>query len=142
MVGKLMTRQGYKMNLRLRQKIIVAMAARNGRTLAAIGKAVGVNRRTVSDYLTDETYDEIARCEVPEQGGLEDVDKAMLSLACKGNVAAARLVYMRMAQKGVVGPMPTLDEMERELRQLKRMEGERDGADSDDGHAVGIDEAG
>lgn len=142
MVGKLMTRQGYKMNFQLRQKIVEAMAARKGETLEQIARGLGIHRRTLSDYLTDETYTDIARHDGPHEPSVDDVDRAMLRLASKGNVAAARLVYMRMAQKGVTGPMPTLDELEQELRKLKQMEDRHDDTRADDADALGADATG
>lgn len=60
---------------------------------------------------------------------LEDVDRAMMKQARLGNVQAARLVYMRMAQKGDALALPTLEELEAELLALKQREHDRNKGD-------------
>lgn len=117
------TVQGFAMNRRLRGLIVEAYAETPDATLAMIAERIGAGKRTVGDYLTDEVRRDIeARRKVLEQGSLDDVDRAMMRQACKGNVAAARLVYMRMTQKGEIGPLPSLDEMEAELVRLRGLE--------------------
>lgn len=142
MVGKPMTRQGCKMNMLLREKIVIAMVEQNGLPQHEIAARLGIHRRTLQDYLTPEVRRDISLRIVRGGPNLDDVDKAMMAQACNGNVAAARLVYMRMAQKGMVGPMPSLDELEAELLKLKQLEGTRDGASVDAVDAVAADAAG
>lgn len=142
------THAGYVMNLKLRERLIVLMVEDGDRlTLKAVGEALGVSRRTVQDYLTRDVRAEIEARKAKGDGvSLEDVDKAMLRQACSGNVAAARLVYMRMAQKGEVGPLPSLEDMEDELLKLKQLEarndGKRDGKSAGDAAAVADGESG
>lgn len=118
------TKQGYVMNKRLRARIITVMSGPEGiishREVAA---NLGISMRTLRDYLTPEVCDEIAIVKKGVVGQrIEDVDRAMMAQAVSGNVAAARLVYMRIAQRGQIGPLPTLEEMEEELRRLKKLE--------------------
>ena len=125
------TKSGYVMNRTLRARIVIIMAESRGLTLKSVADQLGIARRTLGDYLTKDVRAEIeARRAADTSISVDDVDKAMMAQACAGNVAAARLVYMRMAQKGHVGPLPSLDDMEVELNRLKGMEtkkGEHDG---------------
>lgn len=129
------THAGYVMNLKLRERLVVLMVTEGDRlTLKAVAEALGVSRRTVQDYLTKEVRGDIAERQARGDGAtLEDVDKAMMRQACGGNVAAARLVYMRMAQKGEVGPLPSLEDMENELLKLKQLEERTHGKRTDEG---------
>ncbi|RYG61708.1 MAG: hypothetical protein EON60_02465 [Alphaproteobacteria bacterium] len=142
------TKQGYVMNLKLRERILALMVQDGGRlTLTAAAAELGVGRRTLVDYMTKEMRAEIAARKARGDGvSLEDVDRAMMRQACGGNVAAARLVYMRMAQKGEVGPLPSLDDMEAELMKLKQLEattnGKRDDETAGDAAAMGDGQAG
>ncbi len=147
MDGAMKTKQGYVMNPKLRERVVVLMVAESERlTLQAAAAALGVSRRTLTDYLTKDVRDEIAARKARGDGvSLDDVDRAMMRQACGGNVAAARLVYMRMAQKGEVGPLPTLEDMEAELMKLKQIEaktnGERNDEAGDDAVAMGDGQA-
>jgi predicted transcriptional regulator len=134
------TKQGYMMDVELRARLVKLVRQRPSLSVVAMAKYLGVNRRTISDYLTDEVRAEIIGPYLAPS--MEEVDRAMMEQACQGNVAAARLVYMRMAQKGQAGPLPTLDELETELRNLKQLEEKRDGARADDADAVGADAIG
>lgn len=117
------TKQGYVMNLSLKARIVAEMAENRGVTLREIARQLGINQRTLQDYLTPSVRSEIRDWRAKESdSAIEDVDKAMLKQAKAGNVAAARLVYMRMAQKGEVKPLPSLEEMETELNRLKTLE--------------------
>lgn len=117
------TTKGHRMNDGLRQRVIDALASREGATMKDIAARLGITRHTLRDYMTREVLNAVDDLrEAMKQPGIEMVDRAMLVQACKGNVAAARLVYLRMAQKGQGPRLPTLDEMEAELRALRARE--------------------
>lgn len=142
-MGTMKTRQGHAMNRALRFRIVEMMAKHPHMTRVEMAGKLGINRRTLSDYLTDEVVEAVGKArEVVLQPSLEDVDRAMLEQACRGNVAAARLVYMRTAQKGHAGPMPTLEDLETELNKLKQLEEDGHGEGADDVAALDADAAG
>ena len=147
MGAEFLTQQGYVMNKTVREKIIDFMARHPGVTVGFVATELGLRRRWVQDYLTKEVRAEIAaRRAIEAEVTLADVDKAMMEQARAGNVAAARLVYMRMAQWGESGPLPSLEDMEAELTALKILERNKgikesdNGAGFDDGIAV-VDDA-
>ena len=119
---KAKTAQGYGMNLKLRARIVMVMAENAGLPLKDVAAQLGIHKRTLHDYLTREVRAEIEAKRRDGGATLDDVDKAMMAQACAGNVAAARLVYMRMAQRGEAGALPSLEEMEVELQRLKTLE--------------------
>lgn len=85
------TKQGYKMDRQLRARIVRVMTENAGLTREQVASLIGINKRTLRDYLTPELLEEIGLGrEVSEQVTLEDVDKAMMAQARGGNVAAAR----------------------------------------------------
>lgn len=143
-----LTKQGYTMNVALKAKVVQALAERQGEALMLVARRVGVSRRTLGDYMTKDILAAAAALrEEMRAPSVELVDRAMLAQACKGNVAAARLVYMRMAQRGEVGKLLTLDEMEAELETLKAREltlgkGLDDGEDISDDAAVVVGQTG
>lgn len=134
MDGTMKTKEGYVMKPQLRERIVALMVAESERlTLHAAAVALGISRRTLVDYMTKDVRAEIAARKAKGDGvTLDDVDKAMLRQACSGNVAAARLVYMRLAQKGEVGRLPSLDDMEAELMKLKQLEAKTNGKRNDE----------
>lgn len=119
---------------RRRAKVLAVMTdpAFDGATQQAIADAVGISRRTLREYLTQELWREIKskRLEVVTrtlEEHLEDVDKAVLEKAKQGDLTAARLVYARWDKlraadvKLVRQDIPaSLEEINAELRQLKQ----------------------
>lgn len=104
-----------------------------------------VSRQRAQAYMTREVRAEAeALSRTVNESTLDDIDRAMMKQARLGNVQAARLVYMRMAQKGDAQAAPTLEELEAELASLKKMEHAKwetkDGADMDDAAAM-VDDA-
>jgi hypothetical protein len=136
------------MNRNLRFKIIQLVAKHPELTVVQTAVKLGIGRRTLSDYMTDDVCEAIERLRAEQDNpSLDNVDKAMMAQACAGNVAAARLVYMRLAQRGEMGALPSLEDMEAELERLKMMERayikERgDGETAGDVAAVGADATG
>jgi hypothetical protein len=147
-MSNMRTKQGFRMNRNLRFKIIQLVVKHPELSIVETAARLGIGRRTLSDYLTEEVNEEIARLRAEQENpSLENVDKAMMAQACAGNVAAARLVYMRLAQRGEMGQLPSLEDMEADLERLKMMERthikERgDGETAGDAAAVGADAAG
>ena len=134
------------MNLKLRARIVMVMSENAGLPLKDVAAQLGIHKRTLQDYLTRDVRAEIEAKRRTGAVTLDDVDKAMMAQACAGNVAAARLVYMRMAQRADTGPMPSLEDMEAELLRLKTLEQQLkdtgNGQSADDVAAVDTDAAG
>lgn len=114
------TKQGYMMNRRLRARIVELMA-KGPVTIREVAEVVGVHSRTVRDYLTEALRAEIAlaSAEKLREPTVEDVDRAMMEQASTGNVAAARLIYGRLATKGEIEPVMSLEDIETEVKALR-----------------------
>lgn len=118
------TKSGKPMRDAIRRRVLDVLGniAHDRLTQEAKAKIVGVSSRTLRDYLTPEMEAEIKRVRhgcVTEQD-LLSVDRAMLERAREGSVAAARLLYMRVAKAPELHELPSLEEIERELQELKK----------------------
>lgn len=114
-------------NARLRTRVLALLAENPAMKAEDMALELKVSRQRVQAYMTRELRAEAealnrAVAEASLEASLEEVDRAMLKQARLGNVQAARLVYMRMAQKGEAQPLPSLEELEAELASLKKME--------------------
>lgn len=132
---------------RLKTKVVALLVDNPDLTAADVALELRISRQRAQAYMGREVRAEAealaknlelaARQGADMEARLEDVDRAMMKQARLGNVQAARLVYMRMAQKGEGGSVPTLEELEAELACLKNMERAK-GETKDD---TGLDDA-
>ena len=93
-----LTKNGGAMKEATRLKILQIMTnpAHEGKTQKALAKLVGVDRTTLSNYLTDAMWEDIEKLRldvVTRQ--LEMVDKAVYAKAIQGDLTAAKLIYGR-----------------------------------------------
>ncbi len=108
---------------RLKTKVVALLAENPEMKAADVALELRVSRPRAQAYMTKEVRAEAkALSKVGDETRLEDIDRAMMKQARLGNVQAARLVYMRMAQKGEALAVPTLEELEAELASLKKLE--------------------
>jgi hypothetical protein len=116
------------MNMALRARIVTVWSepGNEAMPLANVAKAVGVSVSTLRDYITPQVRADIdaRRSGALTEDVVRDVDRAMVAKACAGNIMAARLVYARLAgQGGTQEALPSLEELEAELKQLKERGG-------------------
>lgn len=122
-----LTKSGRVMKAMIAERIVEVLAnpLNDGKSQLALAKLARVSGRTLREYTTPELRADVAalrqRWLTPH--ALIDVDRAMLAKAREGNVAAARLIYLRLASvdKGS-DELPTLEELEAELLELKGRE--------------------
>jgi hypothetical protein len=134
------------MSARLKTKVIGLLVESPDMTPVDVALELGISRQRAQAYMGREVRAEaealakgLACCaaEPDREARLDEVDRAMMKQARLGNVQAARLVYMRMAQKGEAQTLPTLDELEAELVSLKKMERAKETGDD-----TGLDDTG
>lgn len=118
-----LTKSGFRMREWVRKRVVEVLA--DGRFEGVrqedLAKRLGMGARTFRDYLTPEVWAEVeARRVRAESPTLADVDRAMLVKASEGNVAAARLVYARLAGMEPQEALPSLEELEEAVRKLRQ----------------------
>lgn len=122
--GAWTTKRGRRMAPAVRSAVVSVLAnpAWDGLAQTALARRAGMSVRTLRDYMTPAVVAEAAQMR-GQRLGHEDllaVDKAMLEKARAGNVAAAKLIYARVAGMAVEDEeVPTLEEIERALAELK-----------------------
>lgn len=124
MSEKRLNRLGQPMRAAIVQRIIETLAnpLHDGKSQLALARLAGVSVRTLRSYSTPALLADVAalRHRWLTPNALLDVDRAMLAKAREGNVAAARLIYARLEHTNLRdGELPTLDELEEEIRRLK-----------------------
>ena len=137
---KELTRRGYAMNAAVRARVVAVLQEPQhvGLRQPELAKLCGVSERTLRDYLTDELREEVALRRAGgfvepvgqrnplDEAALACVDRAMWQRAVLGNVAAAKLLYVRALQQqqtqGGLEPLPTLAELEAALQTMKEAE--------------------
>jgi len=126
-------------SVRLRTKVVALLAENPAMKAEDVALELKVSRQRAQAYMTKEVRAEaVALSRTVDESTLDDIDRAMMKQARLGNVQAARLVYMRMAQKGEVQALPTLDELEAELASLKKMEHAKRETKNDSGMDDGV----
>lgn len=114
--------------VRLRERVVAALADPASDVLsdAALASKLGLAEDALVAMVTDELLAEAMarRVAAVEDVDLAEVDRAMLQRAREGHVGAARLLYARVAARGEQddGAMPSLDELEEMVRELKQRE--------------------
>lgn len=76
---------------------VMARPDTDGMTLTALAKEIGIDRKTLKNYLTDEVWDEIKRRRIAALADEEilALDKAIYARALAGDLKAAKLIYER-----------------------------------------------
>lgn len=108
-------------------RVMALMGSQEGRFLSVkmVAERLGVDRTSVYRVMTPERWADVEARKAALGGeGLAGVDAAMMAKAQNGDVAAARLVYMRVGQMPAE-EIPSLEEME-EMVKVLRMAGRQD----------------
>ncbi len=110
-------------NARLRARVLALLVENSDMKAEDVALELRISRQRAQAYMTKDVKMEAeVLAKAGDETSVDDIDRAMMKQARLGNVQAARLVYMRMAQKGEVQALPTLEELEAELASLKKME--------------------
>lgn len=120
-------KRGYKMDLAIQKRIVAAMTdpMNDGKTQAELCEIIGISKRTLQRYLTDELWEEIQALRLNVMSGaLTDIDRAVFVKALAGDLAAAKLIYSRWdaarkEEQSKEKGEQTLEELNDEINQLK-----------------------